>query len=38
MYVKRDLIEAGKLKPEDLTPEEFHFIYVHWPNLFPPLK
>ena len=34
MYVKRDLLEAGKLKPSDLTREEFNFIYVHWPDLF----
>ena len=34
MYVKRDLVEAGKLQPADLTPEEYHFIFVHWPELF----
>jgi hypothetical protein len=34
MYVKRDALEAGKIKPTDLTEEEFHFIYVHWPDLF----
>jgi hypothetical protein len=38
MYVKRDALEAGKIKASDLTKEEFHFIFVHWPDLFPPLK
>lgn len=35
MYVKRDALEAGKIKATDLTKEEFHFIYIHWPHLFP---
>jgi hypothetical protein len=34
MYVLRDLLEAKKIKPEALTPEQHHFIYVHWPDLF----
>ena len=34
MYVLRDLLEAKKIKPEVLTPEQHHFIYVHWPDLF----
>ena len=33
MYVKRDALEAGKLKASDLTPEEFDFINGHWPEL-----
>jgi hypothetical protein len=36
MYVLRDLVEAGKLKPADLTPEQYHFIFIHWPDLFKP--
>jgi hypothetical protein len=36
MYVKRDALEAGKIKPTDLTVEEFHFIHSHWPDLFRP--
>ncbi|HXT11043.1 MAG TPA: hypothetical protein VN873_05715 [Candidatus Angelobacter sp.] len=34
MYKKRDALELGLLKPEDLTPEEFTFIHSHWPELF----
>jgi hypothetical protein len=34
IYVLRDLVEAKKLKPTDLTPEQFRFIYDHWPELF----
>jgi hypothetical protein len=36
MYILRDLVEAGKLKPADLTPEQHHFIFIHWPDLFKP--
>jgi|ERR1039458_69520 hypothetical protein len=36
MYVKRNALEAGKIKPGDLTLEELVFIKGHWPNLFPP--
>jgi hypothetical protein len=34
MYVKRDALEAGKIKPGDLTLEEMYFIKSHWPDLF----
>ena len=34
IYVLRDLVEAKKLKPTDLTDEQFRFIYDHWPELF----
>jgi hypothetical protein len=36
MYVLRDLVEAKKLKTTDLTPDQFRFIYDHWPELFKP--
>jgi hypothetical protein len=36
MYMRRDAFEAGKIKPTDLTEEEFHFIHSHWPELFQP--
>ncbi|MGB8367652.1 MAG: hypothetical protein ACLPYZ_04825 [Limisphaerales bacterium] len=36
MYEKRDALEAGTLKPGDLTLEERYFIESHWPELFKP--
>jgi hypothetical protein len=36
MYVLRDLLEAKKIKPSDLTEEQHYFIYIHWPDLFKP--
>jgi len=34
MYIKRDALEAGTIKPGDLTLEERYFIESHWPELF----
>jgi hypothetical protein len=34
MHKKRNALEAGKLRPLDLTHEEIDFIHSRWPDLF----